>query len=177
MPFKVKMHFLNNYTESIVKYDLINKFNYRNLNKIPKLEFLTLTFKLQKYDIKTLISASSAIEIITSQKSVLNYSKVSNVSLKIRKGQPVGCKATLRKQNLNYFLYVLINTVPPIKNDIRIQKNVQLFSISINNILIFKNLENNYPFFKKLSNLNVNLTTNCDHKELLFILKSNKLLY
>lgn len=172
------MHFLDNYNENIVKYDLINKFNYKHLQKIPKLKSLTLTFKLQKYDIKTLISASSAIEILTYQKSVLNYSKVSNISFKIRKGQPIGCKATLRKQNFNHFLYSLISIMPLTKNEIKTQNNIQFFSVCVHNILIFKSLEKNYQFFKKLSRLNINLTTtNCDTKELLFVLKSNKLSY
>ena len=171
------MNFIYNYNETIVKYDLINKFNYKHLQKIPELKSLTLTFKLKKYDIKTLISALAAIEILTSQKAILNYSKVSNVSLKIRKGQPIGCKVTLRKKNFRQFFNVLLNTTSIIKNKINYKsQNSFFFSLTIENILVFSELEKNYQFFKKLSNLNINLTTtNCKNKELVFLLKSNKL--
>ena len=58
------MNFLKNYNENVVEYDLINKFNYKILNKIPKLKSITLTFKLKKSDTKTLISSLAALKLL-----------------------------------------------------------------------------------------------------------------
>jgi len=169
------MNILNHYNESIVKYDLINKFNYKTLNKIPKLKFITLSFKLKKCDVKSLVSSLAALQLITYQKGILTTSKISNISLKIRQGQPVGCKLTLRKSKMNFFLTKLIN-----KNFsqqiLSPQKSCNLFSVKLSNVLIFNELEQNYQFFNNLSNLNVNIgTTDCTFNEFVFLLKSYKL--
>jgi large subunit ribosomal protein L5 len=169
------MHFLKQYTEKVVKYDLINKFQYKMPTKLPSLKFVTLNFKLKRFDIKLLISSLASLELITLQKGVLTNSNVSNVSLKIRKGQPIGCKITLRKNKMNNFLFQLLNKTLN-KCTVKTVKNNNLFSIKISNILVFKELEQNYSFFKNLSNLNINIkTTNCTFQEFLFLINSYKL--
>ena len=44
------MNFLNKYSENVVKYDLINKFQYKRVNKLPILKFVILTFNFKKFD-------------------------------------------------------------------------------------------------------------------------------
>ena len=125
---------------------------------------------------KSLISSLAALEILTFQKSFLNYSKISNISLKIRKGQPVGCKVTLRQKNLRLFLHTLINNISFAKSKNKNNKKISSFSLMVHNVLVFDVLEKNYRFFRNLSDLSINLTTtNCSSKELKFLLKSNKL--
>ena len=169
------MNFLKDYNKTVVKYDLINKFNYKTLKTIPKFESITLTFKMRRYSIKNLISYLSAIKIISSQTPTINSSKVSNISFKIRKGQPIGCKVTLKKKKLLKFLFLIINKIPSKK--IKFDYNFFALSFKIQNILIFDNLEKNYQFFKNLSHLNINVTIkNVSNKEVFFFLKSHKLI-
>ena len=164
------MHFLKRYNEKFVKYDFINKFNYKLINNIPKLVSITLSFNLKKFNIKLLISSLAALQIITLNKGVVTKSKVSNISLKIRKGQPIGCKLTLNNNAMYKFLNKILNKSIinfKIKNPIL----NKVFSIKIKNILIFKNLERNYQFFKNLSNLNITITiSNNNLNEFLFLL-------
>ena len=169
------MNILKHYNENIVKYDLINKFNYKTLTKIPKLKFITLSFKLKRCDVKSLVSSLAALQLITCQKGVLTTSKISNISLKIRQGQPVGCKITLRKSKMNLFLIQLVNK--NFRQQIFTpQKSCNLFSVKLGNVLIFNELEQNYQFFNNLSNLNINIaTTECTFNEFVFLLKSYKL--
>jgi len=170
------MHFLKQYNETVVKYDLINKFKYKSTTKLPKLEFLTLSFKFKKCDLKLLITSLAALELITLKKGSLTKSKVSNVSLKIRKGQPVGCKITLRKTQMNSVLFKLISKLLT-KSDLKICNSNNLFSIKIAQILVFSELEKNYKFFRNLSDLNINIkTTTCSYQEFIFLIKSYKLL-
>ena len=72
--------------------------------KIPKITSAVLRFRLKHNDMKYLIAALAALELITSQKGVLIKSKVPNVTLKLRKGQPIGCKVTIRKNTLFSFI-------------------------------------------------------------------------
>jgi large subunit ribosomal protein L5 len=53
--------------------------------------------------IKGLATSLLAIELITGQKGILTTTKHSNIFLKIRKGNPAGCKVTLRKENMFSF--------------------------------------------------------------------------
>jgi|TARA_B110000967_G_C18901297_1_gene575447 large subunit ribosomal protein L5 len=172
------MHFFEHYNENIVKYDLINKFRYKNLTKIPKLNFISLRFNFKKSDLKQLIAALIALELITFQKGSLIESKVSSVSLKIREGQPVGCKVVLRRLKMLEFLTKLINKIVIENKKIKRSKifNYNSFSFKISNVLIFNELEKNYQFFKNLKGLDINIsTTPTDFKNFLFLLKSHKI--
>jgi len=172
------MHFFEHYNENIVKYDLINKFRYKNLTKIPKLNFISLRFNFKKSDLKQLIAALIALELITFQKGSLIESKVSSVSLKIREGQPVGCKVVLRRLKMLEFLTELINKIVIENKKIKRSKifNYNSFSFKISNVLIFNELEKNYQFFKNLKGLDINIsTTPTDFKNFLFLLKSHKI--
>lgn len=170
------MHFFKKYSENVVKYDLINKFKYKTINNVPRIEFITLNFNFKKFDTKMLLSALAALELITSNKGALIKSKSSNISLKIRKGQPIGCKITLRNASMNQFLFNILNKLI-IDNNIKKKTSLNLFSIKLQNILMFKELEQNYRFFKNLYNLNLNIkTTDCKFEEFVFLLTSFKFL-
>ena len=101
------MVFLKEYYSNILQYEFINKFSYSNINKLPKFKSIFLTFDLKKHDLKTLIDNLIALELLSSVNGFLIPSKVSKISLKIRKGTPVGCKVILRKKKLFRFLYKL----------------------------------------------------------------------
>jgi large subunit ribosomal protein L5 len=165
------MYFFENYNYNVVKYDLINKFHYKKLAKIPKLQAIILQFNLKKYDLKLLITSLAALELITSQKGFLKKSKMASVSLKIRKGQPVGCKITLRKNKMFEFFFKLLNRIT-IERKITSVKvsTLKTFSFKIPSILIFTELEKNYQFFKNLKNLNITIITSTKSKEDFFFL-------
>lgn len=168
------MDFLNKYYKTVVKYDFINKFHYKLINKLPIIKSVTLSFNFKKFDIKLLISALTALELLTLNKGILIKSKVSNVSLKVRKGQPVGCKITLRKHQMNQFLFKILNKII-INQTFKNKELINVFSIKLENILIFEEFEKNYRFFKNLSNLNITIkTTACNLKEFIFLITSFK---
>lgn len=173
------MHFLSYYNQHIVKYDSINKFRYKKLADIPKIKFISLRIQFKNYDLKSLITGLAGIEMITSQKGTLIKSKVSNISLNIRKGQPVGCKVILCHENMLCFFVKLVNytgyqlRIGNLKNN---DKQHNILSLNLSNILIFNVLEKNYQFFKNLKSLDINIvTTPCSYENFLFFFKSYKL--
>jgi large subunit ribosomal protein L5 len=97
------MFFFETYVHKIISYDLINTFFYRNLIEIPKLKKITLNFGYQKSNFKHLVSSLLALEFITSKKGKITTSKHLNVFLKIKKGNPVGCKIILKKSTMYFF--------------------------------------------------------------------------
>ena len=177
------MYLINDYYNNIVKYDLINKFYYQNITQLPKIKKIILTFNFKKQTLKNLMSSLIALELISTQKPIFVKSKISNITLKIRKGQPVGCKLTLRKSKVNFFIFKLWNDFFYSKNyvekNIKIKtSNISVFSFQIQNSLIFSELETNYQIFKQLTKLNITIVcTSKTFKELKFLLKSYKLFF
>jgi len=172
------MHFLENFYIKSLKYDLTNKFIYNNTSEIPKLKKIILNFGSKTADIKELSSSLLTLKLITNQKGVLTNAKKSNILLKIRKGNPTGCKLTLQKHNLFYFLgKIIIEIFPKLKNfngfilNRKIKQNA--FSYELHDTFSFSELESHYYFFNKLTKLDITIIARVKNKEkFLFILKS-----
>nr|AVR57677.1 ribosomal protein L5 [Halamphora calidilacuna] len=175
------MSFLNYFYIKTLKFDLINKFYYTNLKKLPDLKHIVLNFSCKTVELKTIVTHLLALKLITYQKGTISVSKRSNLLLKIRKGNPTGCKVTLRKTLLMNFLCKSFNEIlPKIKNfdKIKVHQKVEknAFSFSIKDTLTFPELAEHYYLFNNLSNLNLSfVTTTKTKKEMLFLLKSLQL--
>ena len=175
------MHFLNYFYIKTLKFDLTNKFYYTNLKKLPKLKKVILNFGCKTTNLKTLAIHLLALELITNQKGVLTISKRPNLLLKIRKGNPTGCKLTLKKTLILSFLSKSLNEIfPKIKNfdGITVHQKVEKNTLSfvIRDTLNFSELTENYYLFNNLSKLSLSFVTTVKAKEeMLFILKSLQL--
>lgn len=174
------MHFLEHYYEKIIKQDLIHKFNYKTINKLPKLKKIILNFGCKNFSIQKLAKTLLAMELITTKKSTITVAQNSNILLKIQKGYPAGCKVILTKKKMYPFLAkLLIEIFPKIKDfsDVKVSIKKNTFSFKLNNNnLVLKELEEQYPLFSDLPNLDINIQTNVQtQNELLFLIKSLKL--
>ena len=175
------MHFLDYFYTKTLKFDLINKFYYKELKNLPKLKKIVLNFNCRTTNLKTLATHLLALELITNQKSNLTISKRPNLLLKIRKGNPVGCKVILKKILMLNFISKSLNEIfPNIKDFKGIKVNLKTktnsFSFLIQNTLHFSKLNEHYYLFTSLSNLNLSfVTTSQTEEEMLFLLKSLQL--
>ena len=173
------MYFLKNYYHNILQYDLINKFHYKTPKTLPKLKKIVLNFGYKKFNVKIIASSLLALELITTKRGIITKTSNSHVLLKIRKGNPVGCKVILKKTLMyNFFAKMLINIFPQIKEFKKFrfqQKQQNTFSYKLKNTLVFLELEQNYNLFNSISNLNITIITNTKTQdELLFLLNSFK---
>jgi large subunit ribosomal protein L5 len=175
------MNFYTYYNENVVKYDLLNKFRYKTLNEMPKFCKIILNFGCKKSELKQLGPTLLALELITSQKSLFTNSNTANLSLKIKKGSPAGCKVTLRKVAMYTFLGKMIDDIfPKLKPfqgfKILTSKTHKTFSFSLKNNLLFSELETHYQYFNRLPHLDIAMVTNAkSFNELIFLLKSFKI--
>ena len=175
------MHFLNYFCTKTLKFDLINKFYYTNLKKLPNLKQIVLNFSCKTTELKTLATHLIALELITNQKGITTVSRRPNLLLKLRKGNPSGCKVTLRKTLMINFLSKSFNeTFPKVKNfsgmmiHQKVEKNA--FSFSVKDTLAFSELAEHYYLFNNLSNLSLSFLTQVNtREEMLFFLKSLQL--
>ena len=108
------------YNEEIMP-SLKEKFNYSNVMEIPKLEKIVVNMGVgdATTNSKLLEAAVADLEIITGQKPVITKSKKAIAGFKLREGQGIGCKDTLRGENMNNFLDKLISITLPRVRDFR----------------------------------------------------------
>ena len=169
---------MNNFSAKTIKYELLNKFNYKNIKEIPQIETIVLNFGCKTTELKFLTASLLALELITNQRGAFTKTKFPNVVLKIKKGNPAGCKVLIRKRNmLNFFLKTIITIFPKLKNfksfNLPKKSNKSIFSYELEDIFSFKELEKQYYLFNNLSKLHITIITNCKCKnELVFLLRS-----
>ena len=113
---RLKEQYQNEIVDALTK-----KFGYKNIMEVPKLDKVVINMGVgeAKDNAKALDSAVADMEKITGQKAVLTRAKNSVANFKLREGQPIGCKVTLRGERMYEFLDRLVNLALPRVRDFR----------------------------------------------------------
>ncbi|MBW5290554.1 MAG: LSU ribosomal protein L5p (L11e) [Candidatus Ruthia sp. Asou_11_S2] len=92
-----------------------------NPMQVPKIEKITINMGLGSAlgDKKVLQSALEEMSLISGQKPLTCNARKSVASFKLREGNPIGCKVTLRKERMYEFLDRLVNIAIPRIRDFR----------------------------------------------------------
>ena len=100
---------------------LKEKFNYKNVMEVPKLEKVTINMGLgeAKDNAKVMESAVQEIAAICGQRPVVTKARKSIANFKVRQGMPVGAKVTLRGENMYVFVDKLFNISLPRVRDFK----------------------------------------------------------
>lgn len=108
------------YVETVVPA-LMSKFNYTNVNEAPKLDKIVLNMGLgdDKDNSKSFQIAVEEMRLISGQKPVVTKAKKSVANFKVREGQNIGVKVTLRAGKMYDFLDKLISIVLPRVRDFK----------------------------------------------------------
>jgi len=108
------------YVNEIVP-SLIEKYNYKNKMEAPKLDKIVINIGCgdATNNSKLLEAAMRDLEVITDQKPVVTRAKKAIAGFKLREGQAIGCKVTLRGEKMYNFLDKLISITLPRVRDFR----------------------------------------------------------
>lgn len=100
---------------------LLAKFGYKNVNEVPKIEKIVLNMGLGdvKDNSKSFNIAVDELAVISGQKPVVTTAKKSIANFKLRAGQKIGAKVTLRGQRMYEFMDRLIAIALPKVRDFR----------------------------------------------------------
>ncbi|MBP3347180.1 MAG: 50S ribosomal protein L5 [Clostridia bacterium] len=100
---------------------LQNRFNYKNVMQIPKLEKIIVNMRVgeAKENPKALEGAIADMRIITGQQPVVTVARKSIANFKVREGQKIGCKVTLRGDMMLSFFDRLVNIALPRTRDFK----------------------------------------------------------
>ena len=164
------------YNEEIVP-NLTKKFNYENIMQVPKLDKIVINMGVGDgaSNSKLLEAAVADLEIITGQNPVITKAKKAIAGFKLRAGQGIGCKVTLRGENMYNFLDKLISITLPRVRDFRGISPKSFdgrgnYTLGLNEQLIFSEIE--YDNVVKVRGMDiVFVTTAKTNEEALSLLK------
>lgn len=164
------------YNEEIVP-NLKKEFNYENIMQVPKLDKIVINMGVGDgvSNSKLLEAAVADLEIITGQKPVITKAKKAIAGFKLRAGQGIGCKVTLRGENMYNFLDKLISITLPRVRDFRGISPKSFdgrgnYTLGLNEQLIFSEIE--YDNVVKVRGMDiVFVTTAKTNEEALSLLK------
>jgi large subunit ribosomal protein L5 len=150
--------------ENEVVQALMEKFGYKNIMEVPKLEKIVLNMGVgeAKDNTKVLDSAISDMQIIAGQKPVITRAKKSIANFKLRENMPIGCKVTLRKAQMFEFADKLMNVALPRVRDFRGASSKSFdgrgnYAIGIKEQLIFPEVE--YDKIDKIRGMDIIFVT------------------
>lgn len=159
MTTKLQKHY-----EDVIVPALLKEFGYKNKMEIPKLEKIVLNMGVgaATEDRKALEGALKDMEAIAGQKPVLTHSKKSIATFKLRKGMPIGCKVTLRRDRMYEFLDRLITTALPRVRDFRGVSAKSFdgkgnYALGLKEQIVF--LEINYDLVDKIRGMDIVIAT------------------
>ena len=162
------------YNEEIMP-SLREKFNYSNVMEIPKLEKIVVNMGVgdATTNSKLLEAAVADLEIITGQKPVITKSKKAVAGFKLREGQGIGFKVTLRGDNMYNFLDKLISITLPRVRDFRGISNKAFdgrgnYTLGLTEQLIFSEIE--YDKVVKVRGMDIVFVTTAKTNEEAFAL-------
>ena len=141
-----------------------------NSMSVPKIEKITINMGLGKAlgDKKVLESALEELGLISSQKPVTCLARKSVASFKLREGNAIGCKVTLRKERMYEFLDRLVNIAIPRIRDFRGLNDKSFdgrgnYNMGITEQIVFPEIE--FEKVTSMRGMDIAITTNANNDE------------
>ena len=164
------------YNEEIAN-NLMKKFNYSSKMEIPKLDKIVINMGVGEaaHDSKFIEAAVKDLELISGQKPVVTKARKSIAGFKLREGQVIGAKVTLRGENMYNFMEKLIKIALPRVRDFRgVSKNAfdgkGNYTLGIKEQIIFTEIE--YDQVLKVRGMDIVFVTTAKTNEEAFELLS-----
>jgi len=149
---------------------MMQKFNYKSVMQIPKLEKVVVNMGLgdAKDNAKALDSAVSELALISGQKPIVIKARKSVAAFKLRKGMNVGAKVTLRGDRMYQFVDKLLNVALPRVRDFRGVSTKSFdgrgnYAIGIKEQLIFPEVD--YDKVEQIRGMDIILVTTAETDE------------
>ncbi|MFS6937982.1 50S ribosomal protein L5 [Neisseria animaloris] len=151
------------YNDTVVP-ELMKQFGYKSIMEVPRIEKITLNMGVGEAvaDKKVMEHAVADLEKIAGQKPVVTVARKSIAGFKIRDNYPVGCKVTLRRDQMFEFLDRLVTIALPRVRDFRGVSGKSFdgrgnYNMGVREQIIFPEIE--YDKIDVLRGLNITITT------------------
>ena len=155
---------LHDYYRDQVVNELKNKFGYKSVMQVPRIEKITLNMGVGEAltDKKLLDNAVADLAAISGQKPLVTKARKSVAGFKIRQGYPIGCKVTLRGERMWEFFERLITIAVPRIRDFRGLSAKSFdgrgnYSMGVREQIIFPEID--YDKVDRVRGLDITITT------------------
>lgn len=156
--------------DSEIKKSLREKFGYKNVNQVPKLEKIVVNCCTKDAVVngKVVDSVVNDLTAITGQKPVVARARKSVASFKLRQGMPLGACVTLRGARMYEFLDRLITLALPRVRDFRGVSSKAFdgrgnYTLGLKEQIIFPEIE--YDKIDKVRGLGISIVTTANNNE------------
>ena len=107
--------------DETIKDSLMKEYNYKSIMEVPKLDKIVINMGVGEgaHDSKFIEAALKDLETLAMQKPIVTKAKKSIAGFKLREGQTIGAKVTLRGENMYNFMEKLIKISLPRVRDFR----------------------------------------------------------
>lgn len=160
------MNSLCNYYKDNVIQNLVQKFGYESVMQVPKIDKIIINMGVGHAvtNKKILEKSIEDLTMISGQKPIITKACKSIASFKIRQGQPIGCKVTLRKSRmwdfLERFIYIAMPRIRDFRGlSVRSFDGKGNYNIGIREQIIFPEI--NYDTVDNVRGMDIAVTTNC----------------
>ena len=161
---------LHDYYRDQVVNELKNKFGYKSVMQVPRIEKITLNMGVGEAltDKKLLDNAVADLAAISGQKPLVTKARKSVAGFKIRQGYPIGCKVTLRGERMWEFFERLITIAVPRIRDFRGLSAKSFdgrgnYSMGVREQIIFPEID--YDKVDRVSGLDITITSTAKNDE------------
>ena len=161
---------LHDYYRDQVVNELKNKFGYKSVMQVPRIEKITLNMGVGEAltDKKLLDNAVADLAAISGQKPLVTKARKSVAGFKIRQGYPIGCKVTLRGERMWEFFERLITIAVPRIRDFRGLSAKSFdgrgnYSMGVREQIIFPEIH--YDKVDRVRGLDITITTTAKNDE------------
>ena len=132
--------------EAVLK--IMAALGYKNKMQVTEIKKIVINMGVGQgaHDIKIIDDAAASLSLIAGQKAVITRAKKAIANFKIREGDPIGCKVTLRKNNMYEFLDRFVNVALPRIRDFRGISSKSFdeqgnFTVGLNDHAVFPEIE------------------------------------
>jgi len=107
--------------DEVIRKKLMEQFGYKNPMQVPRIDKVVLNMGVGEAvnDRKKVELAATDLALIAGQKPIVTHSRMAIATFKLREGQAIGCKVTLRKARMYEFVDRLVNIALPRVRDFR----------------------------------------------------------
>lgn len=161
---------LQDYYRDTVAAQLKETLGLSNVSEVPRITKITLNMGVGEAvaDKKIVDKAIADMELIAGQKAQATLSRKSVAAFKIRDGQPIGCRVTLRRERMYEFLDRLVNVAIPRIRDFRGLNGKSFdgrgnYNMGIQEQIIFPEID--YDKIDAIRGMDISITTTAKNDE------------
>jgi large subunit ribosomal protein L5 len=158
------MKTIKKYSNSILKTDLLLKNINKNVLEAPILSKIVISSGVKDANSNSnkILVPLLILNLITGQNPFYTKAKKSIANFKLRKGKIIGCKVTLRKNNMNKFFEKFVHVILPQLSELKDlkyknSKGKNSITIGIEDCSVFPELENQFELINKIYGVNISI--------------------